>query len=164
MDSQKITSKDYFKAILVVHIAFIIGLVFFGLISFLLQLKGFGSIGQEINTAFIYLVPIIAIGGIIGSKLIFKRKLNDCSNKSNLYEKLTEYRSALIIKFAIIEGATFISIISYLLTGDLILLAIAGLLIIVFLTYRPTKEKLFFDLELSHSEKKLLNNPDTEIN
>jgi len=157
MDQQIMTSRNFFKANQIVHIAFIIGLVFFALISFFLQLQGFGSLGQEFNRASVFIVPVIAICGIIASKLTFKRKLNDCIGKTSLKDKLTEYRSALIIKFAIIEVATFITILSYLLTGDLILLAIVGFLIIVFATYRPSKEKLFLDLELSQPEKQLLN-------
>ncbi len=157
------TVENYFKANKIVHIAFVIGLVFFALISFLLQLKGFGTIGENVNKLAVYIIPIIALIGLISSTLLFKRKLNECSTKQNLNEKLTEYRSALILKFGIIEGTTFIILISYLLTGELIVLTVAGILIIVFITYIPTKGKLINDLDLSFTDKQILDDPNNEI-
>ena len=157
------TVENYFKANRIVHIAFVIGLVFFALVSFLMQLNGFGTIGENGNKFAVYIIPIIALIGLISSTLLFKRKLNECKTKQNLKEKLTEYRSALILKFGIIEGTTFITLISYLLTGELIVLAVAGILIVAFITYLPTKGKLINDLELSFTDKQIINEPKNEI-
>lgn len=157
------TVENYFKANRIVHIAFVIGLAFFALVSFLMQLNGFGTIGENVNKFAVYIIPIIALIGLISSTLLFKRKLNECKTKQNLKEKLTEYRSALILKFGIIEGTTFITLISYLLTGELIVLAVAGILIIAFITYFPTKGKLINDLELSFTDKQIFDDPKNEI-
>lgn len=163
MENQKETVGNYFKANKIVYIAMVTGLVFFALISFLLQLQGFGTIGNNISKLAVYIIPVIALIGLISSTLLFKRKLEECRTKQNLREKLIEYRSALIIKFGIVEGTTFLAVISYLLTGELILLAVAGLLIIVFITYIPTKDKLYNDLDLSYADKQILDNADNKI-
>jgi len=163
METQTLTVGNYFKANIIIHVAMVMGLVFFLLVSFLLQKNSFGTIGGNLSKSAVYITPIIALIGLFGSASLFKRKLNGCRTKQHLNEKLTEYRSALILKFAIIEGTTFILIIFYFLTGEFIILSAAGLLIIVFTTYIPTKAKLINDLALSFTDRQILDDPNTEI-
>ena len=163
METQTLTVGSYFKANKIVHLAMVMGLVFFAFVSFLLQERGFGTIGGNIGKSAVYISPLIALIGLIGSSSFFKRKLNACRAKQLLNEKLTEYRSALILKFAIIDGTTLILIIFYLLTGELIILTAAGLLIIIFTTYIPMKAKLINDLALSFTDRQILDDPNNEI-
>lgn len=157
MDTPKLTTKDFFKTLQIIHFVLMTGLVIFAMFAFYfhyvgLELEG----GKELNFGLIYTVPIFAIAGTLASNLVFKQKLKDCINKTSLKEKLTYYRSALIIKFAIIEGCAFFAIIGYLLTGKLVYLGILGLLLIVFMVYKPTKEKSIVDLELNQAERQLI--------
>jgi len=133
METIKMTSGGYFKSIKIVHIALVIGIVFFTLISVFLQISGFGTVGQEINNGLLLLVPIFALIGIFASNLVFRKKLKGIREKSNLKEKMEDYRSALIIKLALIEGPSFFTVVAYLLTGNYIFLGIVVVLIIVFL-------------------------------
>ena len=94
---------------------------------------------------------------------MFKNKLKTIIPISDLSEKLNLYRSALFVKFAITEGVSFITIIAYIVSGQIIIIAIAGLLILIFITYRPTRSKLYMDLELTNSEKNLISNPETVL-
>lgn len=157
------TSGGYFKSLKIVHIALVIGVVFFALISILLQIKGFGTVDQEINNGLLLIVSIFTVFGILGSNLIFKKKLSGIREKSSLKEKMEEYRSALIFKLALIEGPTFFSVIAYLLTGNYIFLGMVLILIIVFLIYTPKQSKFINDLELTKSESDLINNSEAEI-
>lgn len=157
------TSGGYFKSIKIVHIALVVGIVFFTLVSILLQIKGFGTVGQEIDNVLLIVVPIFALIGIFASTLVFKNKLNGIRKKSSLKEKMEEYRSALIIKFALIEGPSFFVVVSYLLTGNYIYLGILVILIIVFLIYTPNKTKFINDLELTKNDSELINNSEAEI-
>lgn len=163
METIKMTSGGYFKSIKIVHIALVVGIVFFTLVSILLQIKGFGTVGQEIDNVLLIVVPIFALIGIFASTLVFKNKLNGIRKKSSLKEKMEEYRSALIIKFALIEGPSFFVVVSYLLTGNYIYLGILVILIIVFLIYTPNKTKFINDLELTKNDSELINNSEAEI-
>uniref|UniRef100_UPI0032163206 hypothetical protein n=1 Tax=uncultured Draconibacterium sp. TaxID=1573823 RepID=UPI0032163206 len=165
MDNYKMTSKDFFKSIQIIHFALMTGLIFFGAITFYLNYSGLAIENEtEMNTAFMYVVPIFTISGIFASNFLFKQRLKNCVKQSTLKEKLNEYRSALIIKFAIIEGSSFFVVIAYYLTGQYIYLGFLGLLLIIFVTYRPTKEKAIMDLELSHLDKQLIHDSDATIN
>ena len=156
-------SKDYFRAIQIVHLAMVAGILFFVLISVFLQAKAFGTMDDESNNLLMVFALAFAAIGIASSKILFRRKLIKCNAKTTLTEKLDEYRSALIIKFASLEAPSFLSIVIYLLTGNTIVLVIAGVLIIIFLMYRPTKEKLMDDITLDTKEKALINNPEAIV-
>jgi hypothetical protein len=77
--------------------------------------------------------------------------------------KLVNYRAALIVKLALLEAPSFFTVIAYLLTGNYIYLGIVLILLIVFLLYTPTKEKLINELELPRDEVEIINNPEAEI-
>ena len=163
MEAFKMTSGEYFKSIKIVHIALVVGVVFFALISVFLQINGFGTVGHEIDKVLLIVVPIFALIGIFASNFVFKKKLNEIQKKSNLKEKMEEYRSALIIKLALIEGPSFFAVVSFLLTGNYIYLGLTVILIIVFLIYTPNKTKLINELELTKKESDLIYNSESEI-
>ncbi len=163
METIKMTSGAYFKSIKIVHLALVIGVVFFTLISVFLQFNGFGTVGHELTNILLIVVPIIALVGVFASAFLFKKKLNGINGRSNLKEKMEDYRSALIVKLALIEGPSFFTIIAFLLTGNYIFLGIAVMLIIVFLIYKPSQTKFINDLELTNKELDLINNADAVI-
>lgn len=76
---------------------------------------------------------------------------------------MDDYRSALIIKLALIDVPAFVTIVAYMLTGGNVLLGIAVILIIVFLIYTPNRNKLINELELNSMESEIINNPEAKI-
>ena len=164
MIANKLTSREYFKAMLVLWLALMGGQVFFGLIVFYLNNSGsYTPQEKNLKDIFIYLVPIFAVYGVVAGSIIFKRRLNSSKNKMSLMEKLNDYRAALIIRYALLEGSTFFSLVSYLLTGDSLFLYISILIIAVFIILKPSAEKVINDLELNPSESHMINNPDAQI-
>ncbi|MCK9452103.1 MAG: hypothetical protein M0Q90_10470 [Bacteroidales bacterium] len=81
METQTLTVGNYFRANKIVHVTLVMGLVFFLLVSFLLQQKGFGKIGEDISRSAVYITPIIAFIGLIGGTSLFKRKGGVLNNK-----------------------------------------------------------------------------------
>ncbi len=66
MENYKMTSKDFFKSIQIVHLALMTGLIFLGIIAFYLHyIEIEMENGKEINFALIYVVPVFTITGII---------------------------------------------------------------------------------------------------
>lgn len=162
--SNKVTSKDYFKTMQILHLAMIAGLVFFMLVSaFFVRGLLLEPIDSGIMSILMVVVPLLIFGGLFGSTLLIKNKLNVAKQKPNLTEKMSDYRAALIINFAMLEGPSFFAIVAYMLTGNLLFLGMAGLLLLVFFTIRPTTEKAIRDLELSPDEIKRINDPNEFI-
>lgn len=158
------TSKDFFKSVQIIHLALITGVIILGIFAYSFHYIGIEMEGgKDLNFDLIYVVPVFAIAGIIASNLVFKQKLKECIARPNLKEKLNCYRSALIIKFALIEGSSFFALVAFLLTGDLLYLGFAAILVVVFITYIPSKEKSIVDLELNQTEKQIIYDADAII-
>ena len=76
---------------------------------------------------------------------------------------MTNYRGVIIVRYAFLEGPAFFAFVSALLTGNLIFLAFAGLVIIFMIYWRPTKSSVISDLELNQQEISIIENPDSII-
>jgi hypothetical protein len=165
MEAKPRTMKEYFLALQIVYFALIAGQIVFSLLTFYLIRSGlFDDERTALRNIFIYIVPIFVVGGLFISHLMFKNFLNTARGKKNLYEKLTFYRFALIIRYALLEGPSFFAIVVYLLTGDYLFLSMSGLIIIVFLTLKPTVERAVNDMELHSEEAYAIKNPNTVMN
>ena len=145
------------RSLKVVHFAMVVGQVFFmAIVFFLAYTKELDINNADLNRVFIYLVPVIAAGGCIASIWMFRIRLKIAKSMSDLQVKLMAYRSALVIRYAIIEGVSIFAIVISLVTGKLLYLGIAGILILYFLALLPGIERIASDLELNPEEKQLL--------
>jgi hypothetical protein len=102
----------------------------------------------------------VALSSFIASNFIFKQLLNNIAQKNTLREKLMAYQSALIVRYALLEGASLFGIVCYLLTGNLLFLLISGGLVLYFVTIRPTKSSIQNDLNLSYEDQTEFNRTD----
>ncbi|WP_375238556.1 MFS transporter [Aurantibacter sp.] len=134
--------KEQLRVLKVIHFALCAGLI----IGYYL-LSGLKSISDLLiflkitsgNIIYIF-IPIVAF---IISNLIFKQKLKVISPSSTEQQKIIEYQSASIIRWAILEGSAFALLI---LQKDFILF---GILIIIYLIMiRPTEDKVKNELKL----------------
>jgi hypothetical protein len=164
METMEWTSGSYFKSIKVVHAALVIGVVLFLLITVVLDLNGFASGDEEIRMALLLVASVFTFGGVFAGNYIFKKRISIIREKTNLREKMDDYRSALIVKWALIEGPAFLAVVAFMLTGDLIFFGIGVLLVIVFLVYTPSRNKFIKDLSLSPNEVQVINDLNSVIN
>lgn len=164
MDHIKQTSETYFRSLLIVFYALIIGQVFFGLISFfLVSTNNLKSEGADLSSVFIFIIPVFALGGFISSNLIYRNRLKAIDRKSGLMIKLTDYRAALVVRYALLEGPSLFAIVVYLVTGNAIFILLAASIVLYFLTLRPNREKAIRDLDLDAKEEQILYDPSKEI-
>jgi hypothetical protein len=118
---------------------------------------------ESITQALFIVVPIFMIGAFVASNILFKKRIEIAKGKNNLIGKMAEYRGAIILKLAPLEGGSFFSIIAFFITGNIIFLSLSALIILMFILNQPTKEKAIADLELNYDEENELNNPDAII-
>lgn len=164
METIKQTSKEYFKTLSIVHLALTIGLVLFGLVvSFLIFSGKMSIISTYLNIIFTYIVPVLILGGLWGSNWIYKSKLSRLKEEHDLKIKMENYRGILINRYAFLEAPAFFAFVAGILTGNLLFLAGAGLIILFMIYWRPTKNSIIADLELNQEEIALIDNPDSII-
>lgn len=151
--------KQYFTVLRILHLALVAAIVVFGtVVQFvLLPLPDFQPNQNSalfVNLSAGYLVFAATIGyWLFGNQLKTAKKLK------TLNDKLNAYRSASIIRFALLEGAALVAIVFYLLTGNIILLGIAGIGLLVLLLVHPNAMKLKDHLDLSQAELARLEDP-----
>ncbi len=121
-----------------IHLALLMGL----LLAYFILGNLDNIIPSAIDTKSIVYV-LIPIGAIFGSLFIFKNLVSKIDPKLPIEEKIMPYQSALIVRWAILEGAAFVIL---FLKPDFILFGF--LIIIYFMTLRPTQQKVENDLNL----------------
>lgn len=157
MDNIKQTSGAYFSSLLIVFYGLILGQVVFGLISFfLVNTNNFKSDGAALSSVFIYIIPVFALGGFILSSLIFKNRLKAIDRRSGLMNKLADYRAALVVRYALLEGPSLFAIIVYLITGNTIFILFSAFIVLYFLAIRPNRDKAINDLDLDSNDEQIL--------
>lgn len=133
--------------------AMLSGQVLFAILAYFLVSKKAIDVQQAgLEEVFTLLVPVLIITGWFVGSFLFRKKIEEAKNTADTTGKLNTYRSAFIIRCAMLEGPVLFAIISYLLTGKLlfILLAAGGILLFTFL--KPSTGKVANELQIPESE------------
>jgi hypothetical protein len=158
------TSKEYLRSTQIVHLAMLLGQVFFAGVSLFVVYMNGASL-TDANTVNIFLIVeiLIASTSTYASRFLFAQKLKTIEFNVSLSEKLGIYNSANIIRWALLEGPSFMSIILYFLTGQILFMIISLAIMSYFVMIRPTLEKTINDLQLNEQEKLILSDPNAII-
>ncbi|MES2266076.1 MAG: hypothetical protein V4520_04925 [Bacteroidota bacterium] len=150
-------NKPSFKAIKIIHLALLAGqCLFAGVTLFLNSTKtGFDTSKDK---EFLLIAIILTVGGFFAGNLLYKQVSGVAAKKVTYQEKIMTYQSALIIRYALLEGPSLFCIVCYFLTANLIFLLISGAIIIYFITLRPKVDTIAEELSLTYEEKAGLEN------
>ncbi len=157
----KPTKASEIKALQILYTALLVGQVLFLIITSVLIFSGNfsadSSLGQYLFQISIVCI-VIGLAGYFAGTALFRKKLEQLNNSSkSLMEKLNDYRGISITRWALSEFATLFSIVMVFVTGSPALLAVAVLLIVLFLTIRPSLSKAASDLNVSEMEIEQMN-------
>jgi divalent metal cation (Fe/Co/Zn/Cd) transporter len=167
MSIQKLTSAEYFRRLQMVYIALLIGqLMFaFGVSALLLTAKieflnnDIPNLNEILLGAMIFVTLLFVALNIV----FYKKRLAIIKGKNNLKEMLADYKNATVIRLAILEFPSIAAIALTMITGNLYFFAFIGVIIALFIFYRPGKEKLKTELELNQTECMLLDDPNAIV-
>ncbi|MGE0019230.1 MAG: hypothetical protein AB7S72_06155 [Draconibacterium sp.] len=163
MEQTQLTSKSYFTSLKIIHFALTAGIAFFMLIAITLQFTGFEPELKEMEMILLGITVFAAASGIFTGNLLFRKRLEQLVELKSLEKKLLGYQSALILKYALVEGPAFFTIVGYLMTANIMFPVITVLLIFTMVLFAPRKDKLISDLNLSNRESAILENQDAVI-
>jgi len=170
MNTSRLTSKEYFKGINLIYYALISGVLIFFLITLFLNFTGnipISDIDEDVLLINVLIITglVFLAAGIFGGQIFFNNKLKKINEqKEDLLIKTAEYRSSLIIRYALIEGPAFFSIIGYFLTASYIFIVFVGIAIAIYIiVLKPTRERLIIDLQLDNIEKEKIYDPNAII-
>lgn len=152
---QPSTTQAYFRNLTILHAALMLGQIIMAAGIYFLFNAGKAPIfgAEAAGQNWVYIVGGLTIISVLVSAQLFNTKIKQLRNLKNLPAKLNAYRSATILRYAFLELPSLAAILLYMQTNNLLLLIFTGLILLLFIAYRPTKERLITDLELSPSEQ-----------
>lgn len=133
-----------YKALLIIYMALLAGqIAFAGVAVFLVQQNIFRPGMRELENIFLPMAVILALVCIVAGNKIFKnRTQNSADQEQPLAARFSDYRAVSILRWAMLEGPCLFAIISFMLTANYLFLLIAGLLLVVFGSSYPSKNKV----------------------
>lgn len=163
MTKPRLTPKSFLNTLTLMHLSFFMAMLFFaGMAYYINQSHEFDF--ENLDMTFLLILVLFGVSAIFGGHFIKLKQLEKARNYSGLREKLVIYQSALLINFAIVESAAFFGIILYLIKSEFSYLLVALILMIHFLTIKPTKEKIIKSLQLGREHQMEFNRENQELN
>ena len=133
----------------VLRLAFAMGcLIFLGVSIYLVEVQKI-EVETELSRDVIFIgVLVFAVAMFMLQKIITAKKIRAINDLGSAPEKLTRYRSLMITRLALIEAPVLISIIGYFLSANVLLIALAGVLIASFFLLKFSPEKIRQELNI----------------
>lgn len=119
---------------------------------------------ENVDMTLLLILALIGVSAIFGGHYVKMKQLEKASDYNSLREKLGIYQSASLIHYAFVETATLFGIILYLIKSEFSYLLVVLILMIHFLTIRPTKEKIIKSLRLNREHQMQFNKENQELN
>ena len=149
--------KESFFQIKLLHGALFAGVLLFAGVCIVIH--NVMDIGSELNVLpeqAIYLILLLAAGMLYLSSFFYKKRTAVITQNLVLKEKLLQYRSAAILRAALIETAALSVGVGYLLSGELIYLGAMVIPLAYFIYTFPKDDVMIRTLDLTYTEQQKL--------
>lgn len=145
--------NNTYKTLNILFTAFLAGQIVFALIFLFVVLPPEKIEGNSTFSSILLLLSIcLSVAGLFGGNVLYKKSVQKASQENEAEKKMEAYKGALIMKYALLEGPCLFALIAYFLTGNIQFMYMAGLLIIVFVMNKPSRDKIATELQLSEQE------------
>lgn len=142
-------SNNYFATLNIIFFVLLSGQTIYFFIGLFLMQSDNTNTFAGMNTLFMFVTPVVVLSSILASKFIYTKQVSAFDKGLPVLDKMVSYRTATIIRLALLESANIFSISVMLITSDYFFAALFVIIIILFFLNRPTKEKFIMDYEVS---------------
>jgi len=157
MKSEISDPKEHYKQINLYFIVLFLGIVIlFGASVFIRITNNFRFIFRNYEeTGFIFkiLLGIFIIILYPVSYLLHKRKIENLKKTPNLSQRLSGYKTSLIVKLIIIEYLCIFNLVTFFFFGNPYLLIPVSVFLLILLINRPTIQRISTELNLTTEER-----------
>lgn len=150
-------TNQFFRTLNILHLAMMAGVGFFlAIVTFMHQSAQIEKIIEADEMLLVVIALVFAFAQFMLGTTLFNKRLQEIKMNDALEDKLSAYRSAFIIRMALLEGAGFLAVVLYMLSASYFLLGIGLALLFAMLLVRPVRSKVASDLHLSSKERQSL--------
>ena len=154
--SEPVEIQNQMRITNVIYYALVTGLLlFFIVVIVLIQDKDL-STGKGVDNIFTIIVPVFGLMMMFLSRMIYNQMLSKIDAGSSLIQKISGYRTAKIVAWAMIEGACFFALVATMLTSNYLYVAVFVFLFGYFILMKPSKEYFIRDMHLNSDESDLI--------
>lgn len=108
-------------------------------------------------------IPLVAVILLAAAFFLGRKRIEAAREETELKAKISAYRTAVILRCALLEGGVLLAGIFFFLERNLLLLAFAALGVGVFLLFIPSRARVVADLDLSTQEQAMLDDPNVIV-
>lgn len=131
------TPNDTLKTLRLIFTAMLAGQILFFLVT---QYLGTEAVTEGSAQLLMTLVPAVSIGGVGVSMLLYNRmRSSEALKNASDSERWERYRTANILRWALVEAANLLAIIAIYLTGAMLFKIYFLLGLAIFASYRPSQ-------------------------
>ena len=153
--ARPITSKQYLFQLNLIYGAQAFFMLVFGAVAFVVS-QSAQPLEESFSRLLLYVLVAVVISSLTAAYFVFNLMIQRISNGIALKSKLQKYLTALLVRSALLEfPGLFASVVTILTGSQLPLIAVLFILIVFFLL-RPSSGQISQDLNLSQSEKGML--------
>lgn len=149
------TIGSYLKYLKTIHTAMGFGMSVPIVFAVFLNSKGIVPILQE--QEFHALVDVLTIAAIVSISIaafyLFHLLTSRIAPSANLFEKLSRFRQAYIVRLALIDSGGLFATVAFMLTESMITLISFTLVLLFFALLRPSKQEISRSLNLDISDE-----------
>jgi hypothetical protein len=159
------TSKSLLTGINIIYFSLVFIMTTFGLV--VLYLNYTGGIEADVDAEFALMLRYILIAllpiSLGAGYFMFKKLTSSIVASLPLKDKLFNYQNALLIRSACFEFAGLLGCVFALITTDNSFLLFTGIIIAMFFLFRSTVYSITTDLNLSQTDRLVLENPQSPL-
>ena len=145
--------KPVIKSLIILHTAMLFIQIVFAGIVYGISMQTKPSINENLSRILQTAAVVLTLGGGTVAFVLFKKKISVLQETRNGFtEKINDYRTASIIKYALLETPSLFCIIGYFLTQNISFLLLCVVLILVFAGQKPTVNMMMYDMNVSRDE------------
>jgi len=153
MATERVTSANEFKGNYILYYSLLAGQVLIALVISYLIIDTEKNFTWDMSNPFHLVAPILMLSAVSMSSLLFTNKMEEAKNIKGLYGKLEHYRSSIILRSALLEGANLVCVIFFFLEQNYFFLLLFFLGFCVFLLVRPSEDSFREKYRLTEEER-----------
>ncbi len=148
--------KNQIRITNTIYYSLVTGLLLFFIIVIVLIQDKDPSAGKDIDNIFTMVVPVFGLMMMFISRMIYNQMISKLDASSSLIHKLSGYRTAKIVAWAMIESACLLALVATMLTSNYLYVAVFIFLFGYFFLMKPSKESLVRDMRLNSAESEII--------
>lgn len=158
----QLTPRKYFKTNIIIYLALLAGPLVYLIFKFPDSINTDLNVEQHLDSQ-TYIAILLTFGGVIAGYFMYLQLVSKIDLEDALSIKMAKLQTALIMKYALLEGPAFYAFFAYADSNNLYHLFLGLLPIMVMLLYFPTQEKLKIALKPNRAQRQQLDKVDQII-